>query len=493
MMSIKQRGRRKGYMLSAALLATTVLGGGGILLSSALADSTTAPAPLSAPVTGSQAGFADLVTKVKPAVVNIASDGKKLGGGEQDQQQQMPQIPGMPGQNDQQDSQTKQHALGSGFIIDPAGYVVTNNHVIDGADKITVNLDDGSSYTAKLVGRDAKTDLALLKIEAGKPLPYVTFGDSGKARVGDWVIAVGNPFGLGGTVTAGIVSGHDRNIDSGPYDDFLQIDAPINPGNSGGPLFNQSGQVIGIDSAIYSPNGGSVGIGFAIPSNLASDVVAQLRDKGTVARGWLGIQMQPMTEQLAKAMGHGSKDDGVLVNEVQPDSPALAAKVMQGDIITAYNGTAIKSPRDLAMAVAKTPSGTTAKLTVWRNGHEQTLDVAIGTQAPEKVAAAASDDQNYAPVGMALAPLTPDARSQLGLGPNVDGVVVSKVTPNSHAAESGVQAGDVIVRVGSDVVKSPADAVAKIHAAQKAKKDAVPLLVSRDGTTYYLALQLVNS
>ena len=197
MMSIKQRGRRKGYMLSAALLATTVLGGGGILLSSALADSTTAPAPLSAPVTGSQAGFADLVTKVKPAVVNIASDGKKLGGGEQDQQQQMPQIPGMPGQNDQQDSQPKQHALGSGFIIDPAGYVVTNNHVIDGADKITVNLDDGSSYTAKLVGRDAKTDLALLKIEAGKPLPYVTFGDSGKARVGDWVIAVGNPFGLG--------------------------------------------------------------------------------------------------------------------------------------------------------------------------------------------------------------------------------------------------------------------------------------------------------
>src|SRR5215472_1316320 len=491
MMSNKQRGRRKGYMLSAALLATTVLGGGGILLSSALADST--PAPLSAPVMGAQAGFADLVTKVKPAVVNIASDGKKLGGGEQDQQQQMPQIPGMPGQNGQQDSQPKQHALSSGYIIDPAGYVVTNNHVIDGADKITVNLDDGSSYTAKLVGSDAKTDLALLKIEAGKPLPYVTFGDSGKARVGDWVIAVGNPFGLGGTVTAGIVSGHDRNIDSGPYDDFLQIDAPINPGNSGGPLFNQSGQVIGIDSAIYSPNGGSVGIGFAIPSNLASDVVAQLRDKGTVARGWLGIQMQPMTEQLAKAMGHGGKDEGVLVNEVQPDSPALAAKVMQGDIITAYNGTAIKTPRDLAMAVAKTPAGTKAKLKVWRNGQEQTLDVAIGTQAPEKVAAAASDDQNYAPVGMALAPLTPDARSQFGLGPNVDGVVVAKVTPNSHAAESGVQAGDVIVRVGSDAVKTPAEAAAKIHAAQKAKKDAVPLLVSRDGTTYYLALQLVNS
>jgi serine protease Do len=492
MTSIKQRGRRKGYMLSAALLATTVLGGGGILLSSALADSTASPAPLSAPSAMNQAGFADLVAKVKPAVVNIASDGKKLGGGEQDQPQGMPQIPGMPGQDDQQDSRPK-HALGSGFIIDAAGYVVTNNHVIDGADKITVTLDDGSSYKAKLVGRDAKTDLALLKIEAGKPLPYVVFGDSGKSRVGDWVIAVGNPFGLGGTVTAGIVSGHDRNIDAGPYDDFLQIDAPINPGNSGGPLFNQQGQVIGIDSAIYSPNGGSVGIGFAIPSDLASDVVAQLRDKGMVARGWLGVQMQPMTTALAKAMGHGEKDDGVLVNEVQPNSPAAAAKVMQGDIITGYNGSAVKTPRDLAMAVAKTPAGSKAKLTVWRNGHEQMLQVAIGTQPSEKVAAAASDDQGYAPVGMALAPLTPDARSQLGLGPNVDGVVVAKVTPNSHAAESGVQAGDVIVRVGSDAVKSPADAVARIHAAEKDKKEAVPLLVSRDGTTYYLALQLVNS
>jgi len=493
MMSIKQRGRRKGYMLSAALLATTVLGGGGVLLSSAMADSTTPPA-LSAPSTMNQAGFGDLVVKVKPAVVNIASDGKKLGGSEQDQQPQqgMPQIPGMPGQDDQQDSRPK-HALGSGFIIDPSGYVVTNNHVIDGADKITVTLDDGSSYKAKLVGRDAKTDIALLKIEASKPLPYVTFGDSGKSRVGDWVIAVGNPFGLGGTVTAGIVSGHDRNIDAGPYDDFLQIDAPINPGNSGGPLFNQQGQVIGIDSAIYSPNGGSVGIGFAIPSNLASDVVAELRDHGTVARGWLGIQMQPMTETLAKAMGRGSNDDGVLVNEVQPDSPAMSAKLMQGDIITAYNGTVIKSPRDLAMAVAKTKSGDKATMTVWRNGKEQSIDVAIGTQGPEKVAAAASDDQSYAPVGMALAPLTPETRSKLGLGPDADGVVVAKVTPNSHAAESGVEAGDVIVRVGSDVVKSPEDAVAKIHAAQRDKKEAVPLLVSRDGTTYYLALELTNS
>jgi len=250
--------------------------------------------------------------------------------------------------------------------------------------------------------------------------------------------------------------------------------------------------VIGIDSAIYSPNGGSVGIGFAIPSNLASNVVAQLRDHGTVARGWLGVQMQPMTASLAKAMGR-DKEDGVLVNEVQPNSPAEAAKVMQGDVITAYNGTAIKTPRDLAMAVANTKAGSNATLTVWRNGHSQTLQVAIQTLKPEKVAAAASEDQGFAPMGMSLAPLTPDTRNQLGLNPSVDGVVVAKVAPNSHAAESGVQVGDVIVRVGADVVKTPADAVAKIHAAEKDKKEAVPLLVSRDGTTYYLALQLVNS
>jgi serine protease Do len=493
MTNFTQPSRRRRLMLSAALLAGTFLGGGAALLSTAGAETTQPTAPLSVPGATAQAGFADLVTKVKPAVVNIATT-QKPKQADASQMPEMPQIPGMPSpdQNPEQQDSRPGHALGSGFIIDPAGYVVTNNHVIDGASEISVIMDDGTSYKAKLVGRDAKTDVALLKIEAGKPLPYVAFGDSGNARVGDWVIAVGNPFGLGGTVTAGIVSGHDRNIEAGPYDDFLQIDAPINPGNSGGPLFNQSGQVIGIDSAIYSPNGGSVGIGFAIPSNLASKVVAQLRDHGSVERGWLGIQMQPMTTSLAKAMGL-AKDDGVLVNEVQPDSPAAAAKLMQGDVITAYDGKQIKDPRDLARAVADTHSGTKAKLTIWRSGHEQSVEVAIGTLAPEKVASAEGGTQDYAPVGMALAPLTPDARDRLGLNPGVKGVVVSKVTPNSHAAESGVQAGDVIVRVGSDEVTSPAEAVAKIHAAQKEKKEAVALLVSREGTTYYLALQLVNS
>jgi serine protease Do len=492
MNNIEQRSRRKKYMASAALLAGTILGGGAVALSAG-AETTPTPAAQAAPSTMVQAGFADLVAKVKPAVVNIATSQQSS---EADAPQR-PSIPGLPfgpegNPFDQQQNARPKQALGSGFIIDPAGYVVTNNHVIDGATKITITLDDGSNHKAKLVGRDPKTDLALLKIDAGKPLPYVAFGNSDKERVGDWVIAVGNPFGLGGTVTAGIVSGHDRNIDSGPYDDFLQIDAPINPGNSGGPLFNQSGQVIGIDTAIYSPNGGSVGIGFAIPSNLASSVVAQLKDHGKVERGWLGVQMQPMTPALAKALGL-SKEEGVLVNEVQPDSPAAQAKLMQGDVIKAFNGTVVKTPRDLALAVGNTRSGTKAELTVWRNGHDQTIEVAIATQMPEKVASAGNEDHGYAPVGMALAPLTSDTRNQLGLNPGAKGVVVAQVTPNSHAAESGVEVGDVIVRVGSDAVATPEDAVAKIHAAQKEKKEAVPLLVSRNGTTYYLALQLANS
>jgi serine protease Do len=482
----EQLSRRGRYMVSTALLAGAILGG-GFALSAAFADTTPPAAPLATTGSVAQSGFADLVVKVKPAVVNIATSQEAKTSENSD----TPMLPGMPDGQGEQDSHPS-HALGSGFIIDPAGYVVTNNHVIDGAEKITVTLDDGTNYQAKLIGRDAKTDLALLKIESDKPLPYVAFGDSDNARVGDWVIAVGNPFGLGGTVTAGIVSGHDRNIQSGPYDDFLQIDAPINPGNSGGPLFNQSGQVIGIDSAIYSPNGGSVGIGFAIPSKLASHVVAELRDHGKVQRGWLGVQMQPMTPTMAKAMGL-AKEDGVLINEVQPDSPAARAKLEQGDVITAYDGKAIKTPRDLAYAVANSKDGDKAKLTVWREGKDRTIEVAIGTQAPEQVADAASEKTEFAPVGLALAPLTPEARGKLGLNPGVNGVVVAKVKPNSFAAESGVQAGDVIVRVGSDSVTTPDEAAAKIHAAQKDKKEAVPLLVSRDGTTYYLALQLAKS
>jgi serine protease Do len=494
-------------MFAAALLGTTILAGGGLAWAEAggaEAGGAEATAPATAPLglapVVNQAGFADLAAKVGPAVVNIAT----TAGADQTAEQAPPnfqgQMPNFPpgsqfgelfrhhfnGQDQMRSGPA--HALGSGFIVDPAGYVVTNNHVVDHAHEVKVTLTDGQTYTAKVLGRDAKTDLALLKIEAGKPLPYVAFGDSAKERVGDWVIAVGNPFGLGGTVTAGIVSAHDRNLDNGPYDDYLQIDAPINPGNSGGPLFNQSGQVVGIDTAIYSPNGGSVGIGFAIPSNVATKVVAQLRENGKVERGWLGVAMQPLTPALASAIGHPAAK-GVIVDKVMDDSPAAKAKLREGDVITAFNGEAITGPRDLAMDVANAAGGSAVKLTILRDGKQSEVSVSIGQQ-PTQQASREPDATDASPVGMALTALTRDEQQQLGLDPSVRGVVVAQVTPGSKAEESGVQSGDVIVRVGNQVVTSPAEASAKIKAAEQDKKEAVPLLVVRDGTTYYLALQL---
>ena len=380
MMSIKQRGRRKGYMLSAALLATAVLGGGGFLLSSAVAD-TTPTAPLSAPVTMAQAGFADLVTKVKPAVVNIATEGKKVGANERDDAPQgMPQIPGMPGQDDQQDSRPR-HAQGSGFIIDPAGYVVTNNHVIDGADKITVTMDDGSTYKAKLVGRDPKTDVALLKIESSKPFPYVAFGDSGNARVGDWVIAVGNPFGLGGTATAGIVSALSRPSE-GPYVDYMQIDAPINRGNSGGPSFDMNGRVVGVNSAIYSPSGGSVGIGFDIPADVVQKVSRTLIDHGKVVRGYLGASIQGVAPEVAESMGLKSKK-GALVAQVTPGGPAAKGGLQTGDLVTRIDGHEVTSQTDLTRQVALVSPGQDMHLSVLRDGKAQEITVRSGTRPSE--------------------------------------------------------------------------------------------------------------
>jgi serine protease Do len=484
--SLHSLGRHRNLALAATLLAGTILGGG------ALADN--AAGPLQLPPVASQAGFAPLVAKVKPAVVNISTSELRPVQDQQDSPQLRDLPPDFPlpqfRQFFQHRNRAPAHALGSGFIVDASGYIVTNNHVVDGAHKISVTLDDGGQYPAKLIGRDAKTDLALLKIEAGKALPYVAFGKSEQEQVGDWVIAVGNPFGLGGTVTAGIVSAHGRNINEGPYDDFLQIDAPINPGNSGGPLFNQSGQVIGIDTAIYSPNGGSVGIGFAIPSDIVAPIVAQLREHGSVERGWLGVQMQELTPALAKAVGLSNKD-GVLVNEVLADSPAAKAKLVQGDVVLALNGALVKTPRDLALAVAKTKKGDTAKLTVWRDGHERMIEVAIGTQAKDQVEAK-NDDSADKPVGLALMPLTNDLRTQMGLDTGVKGVVVGRVADGSPAEESGIEAGDIILRIGDTPIATPKEAAARIKQAEHDKKDALPLLVTRNGTTYYIALQLAE-
>jgi len=327
-----------------------------------------------------------------------------------------------------------------------------------------------------------------VKIDAGRELPYVAFGNSDEAHEGDWVLAVGNPFGLGGTVTAGIISAHGRNINEGPYDDFLQIDAPINPGNSGGPLFNQSGQVVGIDTAIYSPSGGSVGIGFAIPSNVAKSIVAQIREHGTVSRGWLGVSLQTLTPALTKAVGL-SEGAGVLVDSVTAGSPAAEAGLRQGDVITAFNGRNIKDGRDLALAVADTPAGQKVGIKLLRDGKSTTVSVTIRRQE-ETRAADLSGSEADPRMGMKLAALTPDDRDRLDLPRNTNGVLVDDVSPASLAEDAGVQPGDVIERVGPNAVRTPGEVAAAIRAAQQQGRPAVALLVRRQGKTAYLGLPL---
>ena len=480
-----------------ALLLGTAIGVGGVGYALSGQSLAASPPPLSMTPSNPQTGFAPLVARVKPAVVEITTVSRPDGYDQQRDQelQQMPDLPAPFGdmfrryfrQHDGGNAGI-QRAMGSGFVIDPAGYIVTNNHVVDGARDVSVTLTNGDKYRAKVIGRDVKTDLALLKIDVGHDLPYVAFGNSDNEHEGDWVIAVGNPYGLGGTVTAGIVSAHGRNINAGPYDDFMQIDAPINPGNSGGPLFNQSGQVVGIDTAIYSPSGGSVGIGFAIPSNVAKDIVAQLREHGKVTRGWLGIAMQPLTPALAEAVGlHDHK--GVLVDSITEDSPAAKADLHQGDVITAFDGKPIENSRDLAMAVADTQAGRTVGLTIWRDNHSRSVNVTIRNQSDTQIASANSPDE-MKPVGMTLAPLTSDTRNQYDIGSSVHGVLVQEVTPGSNADESGVQVGDVIERVGGGAVRSPSDVATAIHTAEREKKPAISVLVSRNGVTSYLGLQL---
>ena len=497
-MSNTSSSKRSPKAFAAALLVTTALAAGtGAFLATSTSQSAQA-APITVTPVNPAPGFSQLVTKVKPAVVQISvvsgpgKDDAEDAAEDSTPDQQMENLPpevqrflrqfGQRGQQTPRPQQRVQRGQGSGFIVDGAGYIVTNNHVVDNARTVDVTLTDGSKYTAKVIGTDVKTDLALVKIDAGHELPYVAFGDSDTAHEGDWVIAVGNPYGLGGTVTAGIISAHGRDIHSGPYDDFLQIDAPINPGNSGGPLFNQSGQVVGVDAAIYSPNGGSVGIGFAIPSNVAKMVVAQLREHGSVARGWLGVSMQPLTPSLTKAAGLKS-EKGVIVNSVVENSPAAKAGVQQGDVITGFGGKTIADPRDLAMAVANTKSGASAKMNVIRNGAPTALNVTIADeQKPVQAARAETPAAKPAalkhPVGMSLAA---DAK----------GALVSSIIPGSHAEDSGLQAGDIIERVNGAKVSSPDQVVAALRSAEDQKREAVSLLITRDGHSAFLGLQLV--
>ncbi len=456
------------------------------------------------------ASFADLAEKVSPSVVNISTT----------REVDAPSQPGLPfdfppgspfeeffrrfqermgpGQGDgQQRHPQEARALGSGFIIDPDGYVVTNNHVIDGADEIQVTLTDGTTLPAKLIGRDKQTDLALVKVETDRALPAVEFGDSDRIRVGDWVVAVGNPFGLGGTVSAGIVSARGRDIHAGPFDDFLQIDAAINPGNSGGPTFSLDGKVMGVNTAIASPNGGNVGIGFAIPANLAKPIIDQLREDGSVERGWLGVQIQQVTPDLAEALGLDHAK-GALVSGVMPDSPAAAAGLRQGDVIVGFDGKAVAEMRDLPRLVAAVPAGKKVGVELWRDEKTITAAVEIGQQqANDEVAAADQGDApahpggtELAALGAELAPVSDALKSRFELAADATGVVIVGLDEDGPAAEQGLREGDLIEKVSQQEVTTPAEVEKLAEAARDAKQNSLLLLVNRQGDSLFIAVKL---
>jgi serine protease Do len=442
--------------------------------------------------------FADVVEQVSPAVVSIkvTKDAQAMptnsfqsfnGQGTMpfdDFFQHFFGVPGMP------EHSLPMQALGSGFLIDKGGYVVTNNHVVDGADKIVVVAQDGDEYAATLVGTDSKTDIALLRIDDHGKLPALKFGDSDKARVGDWVLAIGNPFGLGGTATAGIISARGRDIQSGPYDDFLQIDAPINKGNSGGPVFNADGDVIGMNTAIYSPNGGSVGIGFAIPSKEIVEVVDSLKANGSVRRGWLGVQIQDVNDEMASNFSL-DKAKGALVGDVVADSPADKAGLKVGDVILGFDGKEVKDSHALSRIVADTDPKDRVPVTVWRDGKEKTLHVTIGeasqeqanaTEAPGSPAAAEHD------LGLRVANLTDEDRAELGLPHDYPGVVIMGVAPNSSAAEQGLRRGDVVSRVDGTAVSNVGDVKRALENAKDHGDDHVALLVRRGDVQQFVSL-----
>ena len=458
--------------------------------------------------------LSDLAAKVTPAVVNVAvtmkagaaADDEETQMSDRSQQQQMEEFmqrfaerfgqqgqPGKPQMKPQQRQAQKAQAVGTGFIVDANGWIVTNFHVAGKADSITVTLADGRKLPAKMVGGDDKTDLALIKVESDKPLPFVTFADATKVRVGQPVMAVGNPFGLGGTVTTGIVSARGRDIHSGPFDDYIQTDAAINRGNSGGPLFDMDGKVIGINTAIFSPSGGSVGLGFAIPSSLAEPVVAQLKANGRVERGLLGVQIQPVTEELAQSMALGS-EKGALVAQVTPDSPALAAGIKSGDVIKSVDGKNIESIRDLTRMISAIKPGTSVKLGVWRDGKDMSMTAKVGDQKDEAAVVKTKADQpadakKAEPMsyGVSLAPISAEARQELKLDDSIKGVVVAAVEPGSPADDQGLKAGDVLQQVGKDSVDSPKMAAEKLKEAKKTGKP-VLMKIYREGMTRFVAI-----
>src|ERR1700733_14697530 len=447
-------------------------------------------------------GFADMVDRVKPSVISVKvtmkekvvdADSKTDDGSDSPMErffrrfggpEGMPQNPGRGGRHGEMMGQ------GSGFFISSDGYAVTNNHVVDGADKVEVTTDAGKTYTAKVIGTDPRTDIALIKVEGGSDFPFAKLSE-GKARTGDWVLAVGNPFGLGGTVTAGIVSASGRDIGNGPYDDFLQIDAPVNKGNSGGPAFNMQGEVVGVNTAIYSPSGGSVGIAFSIPAPTVKNIVAQLKDKGTVSRGWIGVQIQPVSQDIADNLGM-KKAGGAMGLEPQANGPAAKAGIQSGDVITAVNGEAVKDPRELARTIGNLGPNATVKLNVLHQGKDQTVSMTLGQLPAMQEANAGSSDaspshgSDVPRLGLTVAP----ASSVAGAGKT--GVVVTDGDPNSAAATRGVKQGDVILEVAGKSVANPADISDAVKAAHADSKNSVLMKVRSAEGSHYVAIPVAN-
>ena len=461
--------------------------------------------------------FADLAEKLLPSVVNISTtQTMKSDRGHEHAGPEIPQFPpgspfeeffrdffdhGMPKSGRPEAQPRKATSLGSGFIIDPAGYVVTNNHVIADADEITVILHDDTNLKAEVIGRDTKTDIALLKVKTDKPLDAVPWGDSDAARVGDWVLAIGNPFGLGGSVTAGILSARQRDINSGPYDDFLQTDASINRGNSGGPMFNMDGQVIGINTAIFSPSGGSIGIGFAIPSSIAKGVVAELQSESdhTVHRVWLGVRIQAVTDEIAESLGL-DKAHGALIASVTENGPAQAAGIQAGDIVVSFDGRTVSDMKRLPRLVAETPVDKTVPVTVWRKHGETTVQVKIGrleesdqqqasTQEPPKTG---GKDQAgiIKTLGLTLSSITPELKEKYSLADDSKGVVVVEVAKDSPAAAKGVRPGDMIMEAAQEEVSNPGEISSRIDEAKRSGRKSILLLVERQGDLRFVALRL---
>src|SRR3954463_6780737 len=458
-------------------------------------------------------GFADIVERVKPSVISVKVNinekvASKDDGANKDEDS--PFQPGSPmerffrrfggpdglppglrgGPGGGRGGRGAVTGQGSGFFISADGYAVTNNHVVDGADKVEVTTDEGKTYTAKVIGTDPRTDLALIKVEGRTDFPYAKLSDKAP-RIGDWVLAVGNPFGLGGTVTAGIVSARGRDIGAGPYDDFIQIDAPVNKGNSGGPTFDVDGNVLGVNTAIFSPSGGSVGFPFPIPAGTVKSVIAQLKDTGKVSRGWIGVQIQPVTADIADNLGLKGPE-GAMVSDPQENGPAAKAGILAGDVITKVNGAPVKDAKDLARQIGAMAPGATAKLTVWRKGEEKTFSIALGELPNQREAKAGTPDSSgrnadVPRLGLSVAPANQVA------GSGSEGVVVTEVDPNGLASDQGFKTGDVILEVGGKKVANPVDVRSALSEAQKDGKRTILMRVKSGEETRFVAVRLAKA